>query len=259
MLENIRVILVETSHPGNIGAVARAMKNMGLTRLDLVNPRYFPSLEADARASGATDILAKASVFADLSAALAGCRLVIGTSARVRTLDWPLLDPAACAAQVLPEAARGQVALVFGRESAGLTNLELGYCHALLHIPTNPDYSSLNLAMAVQVVLYELRMLALVTEGPLGGPVVRTRTVPEAVPEREALLADDVADVAAMDGFMQHLAQTLQEVGFSEPERSELLMLRLRRLFMRARPDVQELNILRGILSACQGRKSMRR
>jgi tRNA (cytidine32/uridine32-2'-O)-methyltransferase len=255
MLENIRVILVETSHPGNIGAVARAMKNMGLTRLDLVNPRYFPSLEADARASGATDILAKAGVFADLSAALAGCRLVIGASARVRTLDWPLLDPRACAAQALPEAAQGQVALVFGRESAGLTNVELGHCHALLHIPTNPEYSSLNLAMAVQVVLYELHMLALVTEGPLDGPVVRTR----AVPERDALLADDLADVAAMEGFMQHLAQTLLDVGFSEPERSELLMLRLRRLFMRARPDVQELNILRGILSACQGRKSMRR
>lgn len=245
MLENIRVILVETSHPGNIGAVARAMKNMGLTKLNLVNPRHFPSLEADARASGATDILVKAEVFADLASALAGCRLVVGSSARGRSLDWPLLDPRACAAQVWPEAGQGQVALVFGRESAGLTNAELGHCHALLHIPTNPEYSSLNLAMAVQVVLYELRMLALMgQEGPEGrvaGPV--------------RLLADS----GAMDGFMRHLTQALLDMGFSDPDRSELLMLRLRRLFMRARPDVQELNILRGILSACQGRKSMRK
>lgn len=244
MLKNICVILVETSHPGNIGAVARAMKNMGVSRLRLVNPRHFPSPEAEARASGATDILEQAQIFAHLADALVDCRLVMGTSARERSLGWPVLDPRACAAQVLPESLLGPVALVFGRESAGLSNTELGHCHALIHIPTNPDYSSLNLAMALQVVLYELRMLAITGQDAQG--------------ESPSAAEVELADAKAMAGFQQHLVQALLDIGFSDPERSELLHLRLQRLFMRARPDVQELNILRGILSACQGRKSMR-
>lgn len=241
MLKNIRVILVETSHPGNIGAVARAMKNMGASELRLVRPRQFPSAEADARASGATDILAGAVVFDELSEALGDARLVLGTSARERSLDWSVLDPRACAARALPESRFGPVALVFGRESAGLSNAELGHCHALVHIPTNPDYSSLNLAMAVQLLLYELRMLAL-----------------DAV-EPAPLDDSGLADARAMTGLHEHLVQTLLDIGFSDPERSELLHLRLQRLFMRARPDSYEVNILRGILSACQGRKSMRK
>lgn len=244
MLKNIGVILVETSHPGNIGAVARAMKNMGASDLRLVNPRHFPSLEADARASGAGDILEAAQVFTDLPTALADARLVIGTSARERSLDWPVLDPRACAARLLPESVQHPVALVFGRESAGLSNSELGHCHALVHIPTSPDYSSLNLAMAVQVLLYELRMLALA--GQEGMKADKTSAV-------------EYADAKAMAGFHAHLVQALLDIGFSDPERSELLHLRLQRLFMRARPDVEELNILRGILSACQGRRSMRK
>lgn len=242
MLKNIRVILVETSHPGNIGAVARAMKNMGASKLRLVNPRHFPSAEADARASGATDILAGAEVFETLADALGDARLVLGTSARGRSLDWPVLDPRACAARALPESRLGPVALVFGRESAGLSNAELAFCHGLIHIPTNPEYSSLNLAMAVQVLLYELRMLALA-----------------GVEGQGSLEESELADARAMAGLHEHLVQTLLDIGFSDPKRSELLHLRLQRLFIRARPDSYEVNILRGILSACQGRKSMRK
>jgi tRNA (cytidine32/uridine32-2'-O)-methyltransferase len=246
MLDLIRIVLVETSHPGNIGAVARAMKNMNLSQLYLVQPRQFPSAEATARASGADDLLARASVCADLPQALAGCRLVVGASARLRSVSWPQFDPRACAAEVLKEARQGPVALVFGRESSGLSNEELAQCHYLVHIPSNPDYSSLNLAMAVQVISYELNMA--IQQG-------RVAVLPQAPSE---VLAEP-ADSLAMERFHQHLAQALVELGFSDPQQQDRLLLRLRRLFARARPQQDELNILHGLLSACQGRKSMRR
>ena len=145
MLWNIRIILVETSHPGNIGAVARAMKNMCLEQLCLVTPRHYPDAEATARASGADDLLARARVFTSLDAALEGCRLVIGTSARERNVAWPVLSPRESARQLVDEAATGPVALVFGRERSGLSNEELDRCNFLVHIPTNAAYSSLNL------------------------------------------------------------------------------------------------------------------
>ncbi|MEO5342790.1 MAG: tRNA (cytosine(32)/uridine(32)-2'-O)-methyltransferase TrmJ [Gammaproteobacteria bacterium SHHR-1] len=242
MLDPIRIVLVETSHPGNIGAVARAMKNMCLSRLYLVRPKVFPSAEASARASGADDLLATAVQCDDLPQALRDCRLVVGASARLRAVHWPQFDPRACAAQVLSEAREGPVALVFGRESSGLSNDELALCHYLVHIPSNPDYSSLNLAMAVQVISYELNMA--------------TRQRP-ASPDQEGAMQP--ADSLAMERFHRHLAQALVEVGFSDPKQQEKLLLRLRRLFARARPEQDELNILHGILSACQGRKSMRR
>ncbi|MBF0255394.1 MAG: tRNA (cytosine(32)/uridine(32)-2'-O)-methyltransferase TrmJ [Gammaproteobacteria bacterium] len=242
MLSNIRIVLVETSHPGNIGAVARAMKNMNLAELALVRPKLFPSADATARASGADDLLAQALQFDSLSEALQGCRLVVGASARLRSVNWPQFDPRVCAQRALAEAEQGRVALVFGRESSGLSNEELGLCHYLVHIPSNPAYSSLNLAMAVQVICYELNMAA---------ASMRPDYVAEVLPEP--------ADSLAMERFYQHLAQTMEETGFSDPDQSERLHLRLRRLFARARPDRDELNILHGILSACQGRKSMRR
>jgi tRNA (cytidine32/uridine32-2'-O)-methyltransferase len=238
LLDRVRFVLVEPTHPGNIGAVARAMKTMGLTRLQLVNPRCTVDAEAIARASGADDLLAAASVHQTLPDALTGCRMVVGTSARLRHLDWPQLDPRACGAHLVAEAAQGEVALILGRESSGLSNEELGRCHYLAHIPTHPGFSSLNLAAAAQVFAYEV-----FTALRAGAP--------EALPGPEA----DPALAEEMEGLHAHLAQALADLGFSHPEQSHRLLQRLRRLFNRARPDRVEVNILRGILSAAQGRK----
>ncbi|MEN8175391.1 MAG: RNA methyltransferase [Pseudomonadota bacterium] len=234
-LSEIRIVLVHTSHPGNIGAVARAMKNMCLAELVLVSPRGFPSAEATARASGADDLLERARVLSSLSDALEGCRFVVGASARIRSVEWPLLDPRACAVRCLQAAATGPVALVFGRENSGLTNSELDLCDALVHIPSNPDYQSLNLAMAVQVLSYEL----LVASG-LG--VVES-------PRRE------VAPHEQFEGLIEHLSETLDDIGFADPRQSRKLMRRLRRLLSRAQPDEREIRILRGVLRVVQGRK----
>lgn len=234
----VRIVLVNTSHPGNIGAVARAMKNMGLARLYLVNPQQYPHADATARASGADDVLAQAVVCTTLDEALADCSLVMGASARLRNLTVPLLDPRQSAAQVLNEVSGNGIecALVFGREHSGLTNDELGRCHHLVHIPTNPGYSSLNLAAAVQVLSYELRMATLSEQ---------TLVAPNG--ESEALAsADD------MERFYAHLQQTLEDVGFLDPGNPRIMMQRLRRLFNRSRPNEVEMNILRGILTAAQ-------
>jgi tRNA (cytidine32/uridine32-2'-O)-methyltransferase len=241
MLSNIRVVLIETTHPGNIGAVARAMKNMCLERLVLVNPLHFPSAEADARASGAQDVLANAKVVETLEAAVADCPLVIGASARRRSESWQVLGPREAAASALSRAESAPVALVFGRESSGLTAQELDRCTHLMHIPANPDYSSLNIAMAVQVLSYELRMLSL--EGVAQAP-------------EEGGAAP--ASVGQMEGLFSHLEQALHDFGFLQAGREGKIMHRLRRLFHRAAPDEREVNILRGILSSAQGRKSMR-
>ncbi len=235
----VRIVLVDTSHAGNIGAAVRAMKNMGLIRLYLVNPRQFPHADATARASGADDVLAQAVVCATLDEALVGCRLVMGASARLRNLSVPLLDPRQCASKVLGEVtieAGIECALVFGREHSGLTNDELGRCHHLVHIPTNPEYSSLNLAAAVQVLSYELRVATL-------GEQVNVISSEDAKPLASA---DD------MERFYVHLQQTLETVGFLDPKNPRIMMQRLRRLFNRARPDEVEMNILRGILTAAQ-------
>lgn len=246
MNDALRIVMVHTSHPGNIGAAARAMKNMCLSRLVLVNPRGFPGEEASARASGADDILHAAGVVDSLDAAVADCRVVIGTSARPRTVRWPLLTPREAAAVARDAAQRDPVALVFGRESSGLSNDELDRCTHLVHIPTNPDFSSLNVAMAVQLLAYEL-MLA-------GSLVPATAGAADASGETAAM-----ASSAEMEGLFGHLEQTLLDIGFIDVRRSEKLLRRLRRLFHRAAPDSEEVNILRGILSAAQGRKSMRR
>lgn len=241
MKTNIRIVLVNTSHPGNIGAVARAMKNMCLERLYLVEPNDFPSAEATSRASGADDLLARAVVCSTLEEALAGCHFVAGTSARSRSIAWPVMAPRECAARLVEESSVGDVALVFGREHSGLTNEELERCHYLVNIPSNPNYSSLNLGAAVQVLVYELMMAE-----PLARPV--------AVGEegRELATADE------MESFFGHLEQTLVELEFLDSNQPRKLMRRLRRLFNRARPDQTEVNILRGILSAAQGRKLYR-
>jgi len=237
-LGRIRFVLVEPTHPGNIGAVARAMKTMGLTHLHLVNPRCATDAEAIARAAGADDLLAAAAVHRTLPEALAGCRLVVGTSARLRHLDWPQLDPRACGERLVAEAGEGEVALILGRESSGLSNEELARCHFLAHIPTNPGFSSLNLAAAAQVFAYEV-----FTAWRASVPQAAQGSQPEPAPAEE------------LEGLHAHLAQALTDLGFSHPEQSHRLLQRLRRLFNRARPDRVEVNILRGILSAAQGRK----
>ena len=157
LLDRIRFVLVETTHTGNLGATARAMKTMGLSQLHLVRPKTPPDAEAMARAAGADDLLAQAGIHASLADAIAGCRLVIGSSARLRAVEWPLLEPPECVRRLLGEARDGPVALVLGRERSGLTNEELALCHFLVHIPTNPDFSSLNLGAAAQVFAYEIR------------------------------------------------------------------------------------------------------
>jgi tRNA (cytidine32/uridine32-2'-O)-methyltransferase len=237
-LARIRLVMVETTHTGNLGATARAMKAMGLSRLHLVRPKRLPDAEAVARASGADDLLAAAGVHDSLVAALAGCRLVVGSSARLRSVEWPLLEPPECGETLVREAAAGDVALVLGRESSGLTNDELELCHFLAHIPTDPGFGSLNVAAAAQVFAYEIRRAFL--RGANEGAPVASR---------------DVAPVEVVDGFHEHLVRTLVEIGFADPDQSKRLGRRLRRLFNRARPDLTEINILRGILSAAQGRK----
>lgn len=239
VLHRIRFVMVETTHPGNIGAVARAMKTMGLNRLYLVNPKASPNAEAVARAAGADDLLASAEIHGNLVDALHGCRLVVGSSARLRTVAWPLLEPADCAHRLLAEARQGEVALVLGRERSGLTNDELARCHFLAHIPTDPAFRSLNVASAAQIFAYELH-----------------RTWGTAGEQHTEETGRDLAPAEAMEGFYVHLAQTMTDTGFSDPAQSRKLLRRLRRLFNRARPDRVEINILRGILSAAQGKKT---
>ena len=236
LLGRIRIVLIETSHPGNIGAAARAMKVMGLSRLYLVRPQLFPHAEATARASGADDLLTRAAVCATLEEALGGCSLVLGASARLRSLPWPLLDARSAARRGTAAAHSGEeVALVFGREHSGLTNEELERCHYLLHIPTNADYSSLNLGAAVQVVSYERRR-SLLDDRPL-------------IAEE-----GDYADAEELESFYHHLERTLIDIGFLDPANPRHVMRRLRRLYNRARTERTELNILRGILTETQKR-----
>ena len=229
---SIRIVLVGTTHPGNIGAVARAMKNMGLSDLVLVKPRYFPHEDATVRASGATDILESTRVVSTLADALTDCVYVAGASARARTINWPTMGPRDCAERLLLESKQGNVAAVFGPEKSGLHNDDLDLCHTLLTIPTDPDFSSLNLGMAVQVLTYELRVASTIDRGP--------GFESEAPP----------ASGEEMEHFYTHLEQVLQDIRFLDPENPRFLMRRLRRLYIRARPDKNDINILRGILTA---------
>ncbi|RMD71732.1 MAG: RNA methyltransferase [Gammaproteobacteria bacterium] len=232
MFERIRFVLMDTSHPGNIGAAARAMKTMGLSRLYLVHPRHFPSAEATARASGADDVLARAVVCQSLEEAIQGCTLVCGTSARSRHMPWPEMEARACARKAIEEAREGEVALVFGGEHSGLSNEALDRCQFLVTIPTHPGYRSLNLGAAVQVMAYEILMAAHV-------PMEKEHPEP-------------LARAEEVEGFFRHLESALVAIGFLDPRHPKKLMRRLRRLFHRARLERTEVHILRGILRACQ-------
>jgi TrmH family RNA methyltransferase len=235
-MTNVRIVLVGTTHPGNIGATARAMKNMGLRDLALVRPKLFPHEDATARASGAEDLLESASVHDTLADALADCSYVAATSARSRSIGWPCMAPRECAERLVAEARRGLPAIVFGPEKSGLTNDDLDRCNTLLTIPTDPGFSSLNLAMAVQVVSYELRVAGFGSLQPDPG---RDGHIP-------------LAGGADLERFYGHLERVLTASGFLDPENPRHLMRRLRRLFARAEPDQNEINILRGILASIE-------
>ncbi|WP_092550181.1 tRNA (cytosine(32)/uridine(32)-2'-O)-methyltransferase TrmJ [Xenorhabdus koppenhoeferi] len=243
MLENIRIILVETSHTGNMGSAARAMKTMGLSNLYLVNPLIQPDSHSIALSAGASDVIGNATIVNTLDEALAGCELVIGTSARSRTLSWPIVEPRECGERCVKVASRSPVAIVFGRERVGLTNEELQKCHYHLYIPTNPEYGSLNLAMAVQLVSYEIRMAYL---------AFQDQEQPD--PDKAAFSEHETEypPIEDMERFYQHLEQVLSESGFIRKAHPGQIMNKLRRLYTRARPETQELNILRGILTSMQ-------
>ncbi len=239
MLTRFKIVLVETSHPGNIGAVARAMKNMMMNDLCLVSPLQFPNAEATSRASGADDILSNAVVCDSLQEAVADCQVVLGASARDRTISWPTLTARECAEKfVTTSEDKTKVALVFGRENSGLKNHELDLCHYLLRIPCNTEYSSLNLAAAVQVVSYELFMATGVNvESNIGDKG-----------------KDPLASMEQMQRFYQHLEQTLDDIGFLHADKSQSIMRRLRRIFNRTSLDTKELDILRGIFRYSQNK-----
>ena len=278
-LYRVRIVLVEPTHPGNVGAAARAMKAMGLDRLVLVAPRRFPCAEATARAAGADDVLHEAQVVESLDDALADCGYVLGTTARPRRIEWPVLDARDGAFRAIAQAARTPVAVVFGRESAGLTNAELDRCHALVRIPVAAHFSSLNVAAAVQILAYEMRVAAHGEDagargedaGGHGDDAGRRSERAGAAGERTDARREEagayggnagerrplqppIATSGELEGFYRHLEAALVEIGYLDPAAPRFLMRRLRRLFNRAGPDRTEIGILRGILTAAARR-----
>lgn len=236
MLEHIKIVLVETSHPGNIGAAARAMKNMGLQHLRLVAPRQFPHEQATSRATGGADVLAEAQCYPTLDAAVADTRLVLGTSARMRSLAWPTWDVREAASHVAARCGLGQVpiAIVFGREQTGLTNDELCRCHALIEIPANPDYSSLNIASACQVICYELRLASL----------AQSADSFKQLPDSPAAKTEELL------GLYAHFETILYRLDFIHRTQPRLLMQRIKRMLNRAQLEHKEVQMIRGMLSA---------
>jgi tRNA (cytidine32/uridine32-2'-O)-methyltransferase len=233
-LDNVRIVLVETSHPGNIGGAARAMKTMGLKQLFLVRPQRYPDPQAEWRAAGALDVLDAAVVVDGLDEALADCGLVVGTSTRQRRIPWPLVSPRQLAVRLAAEAGTRPTALLFGREASGLSNDELQRCHLHLQIPANPEYPSLNVAMAVQVVCYELYQ-GRDDAVPAGGAADGWDRPPAAV--------------AAVDAFYAHLQALLERVDFIDAGNPGQVMTRMKRLFARVRLDETEVAMLRGMLT----------
>ncbi|MEG9545306.1 tRNA (cytosine(32)/uridine(32)-2'-O)-methyltransferase TrmJ [Mannheimia sp. HC-2023] len=233
ILDQIQIILVETSLPANIGSTARAMKTMGLTHLRLVAPKQPIDEQAEALAAGAKDVLDNTQIYATFDEVIADCQLVIGTSARLRHLQNSLIEPRDCGELVINRANLGKVAIVFGRERVGLTNEELLKCHYHLNFPTNPDYGSLNLAMAVQLASYEIRM-AYLQKTAEKRPLVEKKEYPTA---------------EALEHFFAHTERLYKELGFI---RNDAVMLKLRRLYQRAELETNELNLLRGMLTAVE-------
>ncbi|WP_444994417.1 RNA methyltransferase [Aliikangiella sp. IMCC44359] len=244
MLENIRVILSHTTHPGNVGAAARAMKVMGLSKLGLVNPKRYPSAEATERASRATDILASAQVSSSIEEAVADCRLIVGTSARTRSLPSKLITPRELTEIIQQNPERYPVALLFGTENSGLTNEELHMCHYHVCIPTNPEYSSLNLASAVQLIAYELRLAFAEFDVPS-----------QRITENEVPITRE-----QLNGVLQHFDQVMRHTGYIQPQQEKQINIRMNRLLSKADITQSEMNILRGflrsVLNYCDKHKS---
>lgn len=238
MLSQVKIVLVGTSHSGNIGSAARAMKVMGFSQMVLVTPQCEIDAQAIAMAAGASEIALNATIVDSLEAAVEDCQLVVGSSARSRTLSWPMLTPRACGERFVQEGEQSPVALVFGRERTGLTNEELQKCHYHVAIPANPEYSSLNLAMAVQTLCYEIRVAYLERQA-------------QAFPQD---LQPEYPRHDELERFYQHLEKVLFQTQFITEEQPNLVMNKLRRLFSRARPESQEINILRGILTSIERR-----
>lgn len=234
-LDRVRIVLVEPSHPGNIGGAARALKTMGLRRLAVVNPLRFPDPQAQWRAAGAQDVLDAAVVYSSVEAAIADCQWVVGTSARSRRIPWPVVTAEQAAERVATEP--GNIAILFGREASGLTNDELQKCHGHLQIPAWSGYPSLNLAMAVQVVCYE--MFKHLSSEPVGAVRWDRPT----------------ATVAELEDLLGHLEDVLAASDFIDPDNPGQTMTRLRRLFIRARPDTTEVQMLRGVLTQLDPRR----
>lgn len=236
MLDRVKVVLVGTSHSGNIGSAARAMKVMGLSQMVLVDPQCQVDAQAIALAAGASEIALNAQIFTTLEAAVADCGLVVGTSARSRTLDWPMLEPRQCGEKLIAEASQHTVAMVFGRERTGLTNDELQLCHYHVCVPANPEYSSLNLAMAVQLLSYEVRMAYLSVEQS----------------QSRAQQEEEYPRHQELELFYEHLEKVITQTEFISAQQPGQVINKLRRMFTRARPEAQEINILRGILTSVQ-------
>jgi TrmH family RNA methyltransferase len=234
---SVNIVLVGISHPGNIGSAARAMKTMGLDRLRLVAPERFPATEATVMAAGADDVLQKARVFPDVRSAVADCGLVVGTTSRARHLPWRVVEPREAAREIAAASATSEVAILFGAERTGLSNEDIEHCQLLLGIPTGASYASLNVAMAVQIVAYEVLLASRGEEAAAGA-----RGVP-------------LASATEMERFYGHLAQVLEEIDFRDRTGEGHLMARIRRLFNRTVLDQNEVNILRGILTSVQGRR----
>jgi len=235
-LANIRIVLIHTSHPGNIGSAARAMKTMGLSNLYLVKPKSFPDKQAVAMSAGATDILDKAVVVDSLQEAITDCQLVVGASARhERSIRWNIQTSRKCGELVVQQASNNKVAILFGRESSGLSNEELAQCQHLLYIPANEEYSSLNLASAVQIMGYECRMAWLAQQNKQAN---------------ETTTSENLVTASEMEAYYKHLENSMIQSGFLDPEKPKHLMTRLRRLYGRIQLEKSELNILHGMLSA---------
>ena len=237
LLNSVKVVLVGTTHPGNIGAAARAIKNMGIFNLALVKPKEFPSDIAIYRSKAAKDILENAEIYESLEDAIAGCKLIVGTSARARSVPWPVFNPRDAAEEMSKISKQGNVAIVFGREDRGLTNDELGLCNFHVHIPSDPKYSSLNLSQAVQILAYEIRLA-----------YYRDEVI------SEVKWDVDLANNEQTERLIDHMEELMQDVEFYDVENPRKLLLRVRRFFKRSKIDVMEANIFRGLFSAIQKR-----
>tara|TARA_Y100000741_G_scaffold245804_1_gene188653 strand:+ start:263 stop:1021 length:759 start_codon:yes stop_codon:yes gene_type:complete len=235
--DSIKIVLVGTTHPGNIGAAARAIKTMGLRHLDLVCPKEFPSEQAIYRSKAAKDILENARIYQSLLESVKDCEMVIGTSARNRKVPWPVLDPKNASKEINSNVRNNsKVAIVFGREDRGLTNEELGICNLHVHIPTNEDYTSLNLAQAVQIMTYEVRM-SFIGEDNI---------------ESDQEWDVDIATSDQTERLIEHMDELMQDVEFYDIENPRKLIMRVRRFFKRSGIDVMEANIFRGLFSTIQ-------